>query len=64
MLIIQIKEGENIDKALKKYKRKHDRVGIVRELRSRQHYTKPSVAKRAVLQKAQYVQRLRDQEEI
>lgn len=64
MLIIPIKEGENIDKALKRYKRKFDRIGIVRELRNRQQFTKPSVVRRSVIQKAQYIQNLRDQEEI
>lgn len=60
MLIIPIKEGENIDKALKRYKRKFDRTRVVRQLRSRQQFTKPSVKRRAEVQKAQYIQRLRD----
>lgn len=64
MLIIPVKEGENIDRALKRYKRKFDRTGTMRKLRSRQQFTKPSVAKRDQLQKAQYIQHLRDQEEI
>lgn len=64
MLIIQIKDGESIDRALKRYKRKFDKVGIVRELRSRQYFTKPSVVRRSVIQRAQYIQALRDTEEI
>jgi small subunit ribosomal protein S21 len=64
MLIIPIKDGENIDRALKRYKRKFDRTGTMRQLRSRQAFTKPSVARRAQVQKAQYIQRLRDNEEI
>ncbi|WP_340076759.1 30S ribosomal protein S21 [Leptobacterium sp. I13] len=64
MLIIHVKEGENIDKALKRYKRKFDRTGTMRQLRSRQQYTKPSVRRRAEIQKAQYIQNLKDQEEI
>lgn len=64
MLIIPIKDGESIDKALKRYKRKFDRTGVVRELRDRQHFTKVSVRRRAQIQKAQYIQHLRDQEEI
>ncbi|AEK22477.1 30S ribosomal protein S21 [Capnocytophaga canimorsus] len=64
MLIIPVKEGENIDKALKRYKRKFDRTGVVRQLRSKQHFTKPSVKRRSEIQKAQYIQRLRDQEDI
>ncbi len=64
MLIIPVKEGENIDRALKRFKRKFDRTGTMRQLRSRQQFTKPSVAKRAQKIKAQYIQSLRDQEEI
>ncbi|UNY98947.1 30S ribosomal protein S21 [Zhouia spongiae] len=64
MLIIPIKEGENIDRALKRYKRKFDRTGTMRQLRGRQQFTKPSVQRRAEIQKAQYIQGLRDQEEI
>ncbi|WP_072319019.1 30S ribosomal protein S21 [Sinomicrobium oceani] len=64
MLIIPIKEGENIDRALKRFKRKFDRTGTMRQLRSRQQFTKPSVKKRTQIQKAQYIQHLRDQEDI
>lgn len=64
MLIIPIKDGENIDRALKRFKRKFDRTGVMRQLRNRQAFTKPSVSKRAEVQKAQYIQRLRDREDI
>ncbi|MEY2703336.1 MAG: ribosomal protein [Bacteroidota bacterium] len=60
MLIIPIKDGENIDRALKRYKRKFDKTGTVRQLRARQAFTKPSVSRRAEIQKAQYIQKLRD----
>lgn len=60
MLIIPVKDGENIDRALKRYKRKFTNTGTVRQLRSRQHFTKPSVSRRAEVQKAYYVQRLKD----
>ncbi len=60
MLIIPIKDGENIDRALKRYKRKFDKTGVVRQLRSRQAFTKPSVVRRAQIQKAQYIQTLKD----
>ena len=53
MLIIPVKDGENIDRALKRYKRKFDKTGVVRQLRSRQAFTKPSVTRRAEVQKAQ-----------
>ncbi len=64
MLIIPVKEGENIDRALKRYKRKFDRTKTMRNLRARKQYIKPSVAKRAQMIKASYIQRLRTQEEI
>lgn len=64
MLIIPVKEGENIDRALKRYKRKFDRTKTMRQLRGRKQFTKPSVAKRAQKIKAAYVQRLRTLEEV
>ena len=64
MLIIPIKDGENIDRALKRFKRKFDRTGTMRQLRTRQAFMKPSVKRRAQIQKAQYIQGLRDAEEI
>ncbi|MAU27347.1 MAG: 30S ribosomal protein S21 [Muricauda sp.] len=63
MLIIPVKEGENIDRALKRFKRKFDKTGVMRQLRQRQQFTKPSVKRRAEIQKAQYIQSLRDKEE-
>jgi len=63
MLIIPVKEGENIDRALKRYKRKFDRMGTMRQLRRRQQFTKPSVKRRTLIQKAQYIQTLRDRED-
>ncbi|MCW4467395.1 30S ribosomal protein S21 [Flavobacterium sp. MFBS3-15] len=60
MLIIPIKDGENIDRALKRYKRKFDKTGVVRQLRRRQAFIKPSVTRRAEIQKANYIQGLRD----
>ena len=61
MLIIPIKDGENIDRALKRYKRKFDKTGTVRQLRARQAFTKPSVVRRAQIQKAAYIQKLKTQ---
>ena len=56
MIIIEIKDGESIDRALKRDKRKHRNVGIVKELRRRQQFTKPSVKRRNEMLKAQYLQ--------
>jgi small subunit ribosomal protein S21 len=63
MLIIPVKDGESIDKALKKYKRKYDKTGVVKELRKRQQFIKPSVTKRQQVIRATYKQRLQSQEE-
>jgi len=59
MIIIPVKEGENIDRALKKFKRKFEKTGVIRELRERQAYKKPSVRRREIIQKAQYIQKLK-----
>ncbi|MBP7184545.1 MAG: 30S ribosomal protein S21 [Saprospiraceae bacterium] len=56
MLIISVTESENIDKALKKYKRKFERAGLLKELRRRKHFTKPSVERRTEVLKAVYKQ--------
>ena len=64
MLIIPIKDGENIDRAIKRFKRKFDKTGTMRQLRERQTYIKPSVFRRAVIQKASYIQRLKDNQDI
>ena len=64
MLIIPIKDGENIDRAQKRFKRKFDKTGTKRSLQTRKEFVKPSIKRRAVIQKAQHVQRLRDQEDI
>ena len=63
MIIVPVKEGENIERALKKFKRKFERTGVIKELRSRQQYDKPSVKKRLKMEHAVYVQRMRDEEE-
>ena len=63
MIIVPVKEGESIDRALKRYKRKYEKTGVVKELRSRQKFTKPSIIKREQRMKAIYVQQLRQAEE-
>ncbi len=54
MLIIPVKEGEPIDKALKKFKKKFERTGTLRALRRRQAFTKPSVKRRTEKLRAIY----------
>ncbi len=54
MLIINVKDSENIDRALKRYKRKFQNAGIMKELRRRKEYVKPSIRRRNELLKAAY----------
>ncbi len=63
MIIVPVKEGENIERALKKFKRKFEKTGVVKELRSRQAFTKPSVEKRQQKIHAVYVQKLQINED-
>jgi small subunit ribosomal protein S21 len=56
MLIIDVKDSESIDKALKKYKRKFERSGTLKQLRRRKNFTKPSVTRRTEVLKAVYKQ--------
>ena len=62
MIIVNVKENESIDKALKRFKKKFEKTGVLRELRGRQAFTKPSVKRRAEVIKASYKQYLREQE--
>jgi small subunit ribosomal protein S21 len=57
MILIDLKKYKTLDQALKAYKQKHNKIGIVKELRERQEFVKPSVKKRAENLKAQYVQK-------
>lgn len=57
MLIIEVKDNESIDRALRRYKRKSLQTGVVKELRRRQHYVKPSVRRRDETLKAIYKQK-------
>lgn len=63
MLIMPIKEGENIERALKKFKRKYEKVGVIKELRARQYFLKPSVTNRKARLKAIYVEGMQRDEE-
>lgn len=63
MLVVSVKEGESIERALKRYKRKYDRTKTMRQLRARKEYTKPSVARRKEIIKASYIQKKRNEED-
>lgn len=58
MIIINIKDGESLDKALKRFKKKFEKTGVLRELRSRQAYEKKSVARRTEIKHAVYIQNM------
>ncbi len=58
MLIIDSKDCENIDKALKKYKKKFEKSRVLLQLRERQAFTKPSVQRRMEVKKAVYKQQV------
>ena len=63
MLLVSVKEGEGVEKALKKLKKKFEKIGILRELRKRKVFTKPSVVRRETIKRAKYKQRLTESEE-
>ncbi|AFK01770.1 30S ribosomal protein S21 [Emticicia oligotrophica DSM 17448] len=64
MLVINVKENESIDKALKRFKKKFEKTGVLRQLRKRQAFEKPSVARRNEVIHAKYVTQLRSNEEM
>ena len=64
MIIIPIEENEAIDKALKKFKKKFERTGVVRELRERQAFLKPSIRRRNTILRAIYKCNLQEQDGI
>ncbi len=63
MIVIPVKEGENVERALKRFKRKFEKTGVIKELRGRQAFEKPSVIRRAEIKKAIYIQQLQREED-
>ena len=59
MIIIDVQKCKSIDHALKLYKQKHNKIGIVQDLRDRQEFTKPSVKRRTEVLKAIYKESIR-----
>ena len=64
MLRVIIKDGDNIERALKQFKRKVVETKLIKELRERQEFEKPSVTERKKKLKAKYVQKLRNDSEL
>lgn len=58
MIIIKVKENESIDRALRRYKKKFEKTGVLKEVRSRMYYSKPSVEKREMMKRARRRQEL------
>jgi len=54
MIIVNVKENESIDKALKRFKKKFEKTGVLKELRARTSFTKPSVRRRDEIKRAAY----------
>ena len=63
MIVIPVKEGENIERALKRFKRKFEKTGVIKELRDRQAFTKPSIRRRTEVKKAIYIEQLQREED-
>ena len=63
MIVIPVKDGENIERALKRFKRKIEKTGVVKELRLRQAFEKPSITRRTEIKKAIYIEDLQRTEE-
>lgn len=61
MIVVPVTEGESIERAIKRYKRKFEKTGVLKELRNRKDFKKPSILKRQQILKARYVQFLRSQ---
>jgi small subunit ribosomal protein S21 len=56
MIIINLSKSESIEKALKRYKRKVENIGLLKELKRRKFFTKNSHLKREEIKKAKYIQ--------
>ena len=62
MLIVKVKKGQKIEQALKQLKRKFRDTGVLKQIRDNKEFTKPSVKRRREIQKAKYIQKLRDKD--
>lgn len=62
MITVNVKENESIERALKRFKKKFERAGVIRELRSRQHFEKPSVSRRHERIRAAYRQKMQQEQ--
>lgn len=58
MIIVKVNENESIERALKRFKQKFDRTGVLKEVRVRNYFEKPSVSRRTEKIKAAYRQKM------
>ena len=62
MIYINVKDNENLDKALKKYKKKYEKTNVMKQLRGRKEFEKPSITRRQEVIRAAYKQRMQSQQ--
>jgi len=60
---VNIKKGETVEKALRKFKKQMDREGTLKEIRNRKYYEKPSRKRYREIRRKKYNQRMRSIEE-
>ncbi|MCC5928544.1 MAG: 30S ribosomal protein S21 [Cyclobacteriaceae bacterium] len=58
MIVVNVKENESIDKALKRFKKKFEKTGVLKEVRRRSYFEKPSITRRSERIRAAYRQRM------
>jgi small subunit ribosomal protein S21 len=65
LIKVIVQDNESLDKALKRFKKKYEKAGILKEFRRRQFYVKPSVEKKMLKERAiRKTQRLIDEENV
>jgi small subunit ribosomal protein S21 len=64
MIIISVKENESIDRALKRFKKKFEKTGVLKQLRARTSFEKPSITRRTQVLRAAYRQKMQEAEGI
>ncbi|MBC7487798.1 MAG: ribosomal protein [Chitinophagaceae bacterium] len=62
MIIISVKENESIDRALKRFKKKFEKTGVLKQLRARTSFEKPSITRRTQVLRAAYRQKMQEAE--
>lgn len=58
MIYVNVKDNESLDKALRKFKKKFEKTGVVKEVRSRSAFQKPCITRRMQMIRAAYKQQM------